>query len=965
MQAEQHIDKFFSRIRGVWQHLSPPGLLSQPTTLLGLAMIVCCWVSLGFELAMEYGKTLENATQRVNSLAKQFEDHANDVIRNIDKVILFVREAYQADPEHFDLARLVRQTRSVGGDTTQISIVGADGYVIASTIESFRAPVYVGDRDHFQNQTEATSDDLVVGEPTLGHVTGAVSNRLSRRIVRPDGSFGGVVVAFLDPDFINRYFANIDLEPHVTATLRRSDQMVLAVHGLPDRLLGRTEIAPALREAIEREQRGAIWSAGAFDGITRIVGFRQSSEYPIISFTALDEDDVLAEYRLHKPFYVAIAVLVTTAVLWVIVVNARRQLRLAQSEKALREKSREQELTFQRMNQGLTMFDAEGRLVVWNDRYVQMYELPPELAKRGTPFIEFMEYAKRKGNFEGDPMAFSAGFQRSMQEGKIKRYLRKLHTGQKIALVSTPVEGGGWVATFEDVSELIATKEAAEQSSKAKGQFLANMSHEVRTPMNGVLGMADLLRQTKLTSEQQKFVDTIYRSARSLLQVINDILDFSKIEAGHLTIESNPFSPDQVVLDVAALLVPAAESKGVSLRTVGITRAPEGKEQISVKGDAGRLWQILNNLAGNAVKFTAKGTITLALAREGAGEGRQKLIFTVRDTGIGMPRDVMERLFSPFSQGDTSTTRKYGGTGLGLSICKRLVELMGGEIDVQSVVGIGTTVAVSIVLPTCTVEEAATAPLPTDDVPSVTRVLVAEDNPTNQEVVTQMLAKLGVTYGLAKDGQDAIEALQRRDYDLIFMDWQMSRMDGLEATRRIRQGEAGDKNRGIRIIAMTANAMTGDREKCLAAGMDDHLAKPISIMGLKRSLSRWSLHRHQPAPPIVPEADQDQVPLFDEKGVLESFDNDRELIRKVISSALSSIPDYLESFASAVNRQRWEDAQKVAHTMKGLAAQIGGARLSIQFRQIETRLREGEHLNEDIIKKVRTEFDELKTALAI
>jgi signal transduction histidine kinase/HPt (histidine-containing phosphotransfer) domain-containing protein/ActR/RegA family two-component response regulator len=960
-QIHTRLKAIVARLASVWARLSGfawrPAML-QPATLLGAAMIVFTWIGLALLLTIEREKTLENATQKTNSLARQFEDYANGVLRGIDQALLFVRDAYQTDPIHFDLARLARQTQSIGGYTIQLSIIGADGFLLASTVGASDGHLYLEDREHFQAHLTTSADTLIIGRPVIGRESHKWSIQLSRRLTQLDGNFGGVIVASLDPAFIDKYFANVDLGPHAAATLRRRDLVVLSAHGLPNSILGQTNMSPTLRNALERTSAGAIWGAGTIDGINRVIAFKRSQEFPVIALVALSEGDLVAGYERHRPLYILSAAAITLVVLAIVVANARRQSRLARSEVLLREKSREQELTFDRMSQGLSMFDADGRLVMWNDRFARMYDLPPHLAQRGATFISIIEHHQRNGNFEGDRQKIS--------QGQLERFTRCLRNGRKMSIVSTPVENGGWVATHEDITEFSAAKEAAEQSSKAKSDFLANMSHEIRTPMNGVLGMADLLRNTKLTSEQQDFVATIHRSAETLLQVINDILDFSKIEAGQLELENIPFSPLQVVLDVSALFTLVAQKKGVRLQTSGVQRQRRNdKDPIAVQGDPGRLRQILTNLVGNAVKFTSTGTITLAFACEPAGSEQLRLVFTVRDTGIGMSPDVLERLFSPFSQGDASTTRKFGGTGLGLSICKRLTGLMHGTIDVQSTIGIGTTFTVSIVLPVSkNIGESPADAQVRHEFPGETHVLIVEDNFTNQEVVAHMLTKLGVRYSVANNGLEAIEALRRLDYHIVFMDWQMSVMDGLEATRRIRQGEAGDHNRGIRIVAMTANAMSGDREKCLAAGMDDHLAKPISIKVLDKCLSRWILSETVEAPPLAPATEKADLPLFDEQEMLENFDNDRELVRRVVASALADLPNYLDSFERAVMRGEWEEAGRTAHAMKGVTSQIGGARLASQLMQIETSLRNGARVDSSVVAKVRREYDELKTALA-
>jgi signal transduction histidine kinase len=656
--------------------------------------------------------------------------------------------------------------------------------------------------------------------------------------------------------------------------------------------------------------------------------------------------------------------------------DRERQLlqQLMSSEALAQKKSRELEITFDRMSQGLSMFDGDGQLIVCNDRYRNMYDLPPDVAAHRVTFEAIIKYRYGSDGIAGDPETFVSEFRDKIKRGEVSTLARRLKNGRMISVISTPTENGGWVSTHEDVTAFMAAQEAAEESSRAKGEFLANMSHEIRTPMNGVLGMADLLLSTKLTSEQQDFAATIHRSAETVLQVINDILDFSKIEAGQLEFERIPFSPRQIALDVAALFTLAAQKKGVQLRTEGVRGKPSGDEDlaITVIGDPGRLRQVLTNLVGNAVKFTSKGTVTLALAREHAPGSEARLAFTVTDTGVGMTPELLGRLFSPFTQGDASTTRKFGGTGLGLSISKRLTELMGGQIDVASTAGVGTTFTVRITFPITDArsETAAIVPLQLNFA-SETHVLVVDDNATNQQVAVQMLSKLGVRASVANDGVEAIEMLQRREYHIVYMDWQMSTMDGFEATRRIRRGEAGNDNKFIRIIAMTANAMSGDREKCIAAGMDDHLAKPISFGALTKSLARWLLNDAKESPPIVPAQSEDSPPItaclphYDKQAVLSNFDNDDDLVKKIIASTLIDLPNYLDKLERSVADGSWIDAGQAAHCLKGLIAQIGGTRLSAHLKEIEAKLSAGGPITPEVVADIRNEYREFKAALAV
>ena len=492
-------------------------------------------------------------------------------------------------------------------------------------------------------------------------------------------------------------------------------------------------------------------------------------------------------------------------------------------------------------NAAIILSDAQGMVQSWNPAAERIFGYP-EAQIIGQPLTVLMPERLREAHRLGMQRVSISGHSRlagtAVELIGLHRDGREFPIELSLATWRTN-DGLFFSGIIQDITgrarqqvELRAAKEAAEAALRAKSDFLATMSHEIRTPMNGVIGMAGLLLDTPLSPPQREMVDALRGSAESLLTIINDILDFSKIEAGKMSLEEVDFGPHQVVEEAMALLEPQARARGLALAATLLPEVPK-----TVRGDPGRLRQVLVNLIANAVKFTAQGSVHVTVTR-----AEEVLTFAVRDTGIGIPLEQQARLFSAFTQADSSTTRRFGGTGLGLVISKRLVELWGGTIGLASVPGCGSTFHFTARLPerpNLVKSASHTTARPTFR----GRVLVAEDNPINQRITAAQVTRLGLTADVVANGLEALEALARLPYDAVLMDCQMPEMDGFQATRTLRQREAqrGDGRR-LPVIAMTANAMAGDREECLAAGMDDYVAKPVRVDLLVETLSRWLPH---------------------------------------------------------------------------------------------------------------------------
>ncbi|MBF0612549.1 MAG: response regulator, partial [Magnetococcales bacterium] len=485
---------------------------------------------------------------------------------------------------------------------------------------------------------------------------------------------------------------------------------------------------------------------------------------------------------------------------------------------------------------------------------------------------------------------------------------------------------------------LLAAKELAEKASRTKSDFLANMSHEIRTPMNAIIGMGHLLQQTSLTPKQQDYLGKIKISSNILLNIINDILDITKIEAGKLSLEKVPFSLDALVGDILAMVGGKAEEKGIQLHYSHPAEVPD-----RLLGDPVRLGQILTNLVNNAIKFTQKGEIAVALALMEQRQNQIKLGVSVRDTGIGMSREQQSQLFSPFYQADSSTTRRFGGTGLGLSISKRLVELMHGSIGLESEEGKGSLFTFHVWLALASDVEANeeqkvgihTDHIREGDVIQTMlggRILLAEDNEINQQVAVELLESHGLLVQVAGNGEEAVQAVKSQVFDLVLMDVQMPVMDGMAAVRIIRTFAPA-----LPIVAMTAHALAGDREKCLAVGMNDYLTKPMDPVQLFAVLRRWlPVGKHHERPVVLQKEDAlSLLRTIDLQVGLHNMGGSKKLFVNILLKFKENYQKLPFEWPALLQAPTNGDTARFIHTLKGVAASIGAMELNRLVKELE------------------------------
>ena len=506
-------------------------------------------------------------------------------------------------------------------------------------------------------------------------------------------------------------------------------------------------------------------------------------------------------------------------------------------------------------------------------------------------------------------------------------------------------------------------KEEAEEASRAKSTFLANMSHEIRTPINAITGAAYLMLKTPLTERQRGFVEKIRNASQHLLGVIDDVLDYSRIESGKLGVEAIPFELDGVLRKVTTFIEERVATKGLELRLQVDDGVPR-----SLVGDPLRVAQILGNFASNAVKFTTRGHVEIVVRLEDASEADVALRFAVTDTGIGLSAEQIARLFTSFTQADDSTTRRFGGSGLGLAISRQLAGLLHGEVGVESEPGVGSTFWFRARFP-WGLEYVARPPSKPDartthgDEGTAAlearlgeirgaRVLLVEDNELNQDIAMEILGGVGLSVHLARDGAEAVACAQTEPFDVVLMDMQMPVMDGLAATRAIRALPA---LRALPVVAMTANAMQAERDACLAAGMDDHLSKPIDPAALFRALLRWIRPTHAAATPATSRPPTAAAPRpatesyealarvegLDVAGALRRLLGNHTLYRSLLRRFATSEADVPANITAAVDAGDRVLAERLAHTLKGLAGNLGHEPLRHAAELVEGAIRRG------------------------
>ena len=811
---------------------------------------------IGFFLHESRNQYSEKAAISAQNLAQLLEQQLNASVRQID---ISLRSVGDAVVRSLDEGKKLEQQKLYGlltqhlarlPDADRILLVDRRGRAVASSGFESTQGLAVAESEHFQRLRDDGHIGLVVGRPQFDAHGRQWLLPFARRISDSDGGFVGALIVLAEVDRFARGWSQVGVGQRGSVFLLDERWQPVARH--PRNKTAPEQLAePGLQLLLQQVPQGDALAGHAremstSDG-THMFALRKSADWPFLVSIDLLADDYLAPWQQELRFSLFaffLFCLLTGGAAYVIVrISAAHLQAVADHLRLLRFN----EALLKAIPVPVFFKDREGRYLGCNPAYTEVLGIAPgELVGRGTAEVwpghlsDIYVQKDRELIASETPQVYEFAIRDRHGDPRQVIFARNIFLDEK-------GEVGGIIGAFLDITErkqheqaLLAAREAAEAASLAKSQFLATMSHEIRTPLNGILGMAQIMLMNDATDgESRDCARTIFNSGQMLLTLLNDILDLSKIEAGKLQLEVTAFDPGWLIRDTLELFSDAAERQGVLLRAQW-----EELDGHHYQGDPMRLRQMLGNLVSNAIKFSQGGEIRISAKEVEIEADAAVLRFEVSDQGIGIPEEKQAQLFQPFSQADNSTTRRFGGTGLGLSIVRNLAELMDGAVGVLSQPGEGAsfwfTVRVGFLQDRVAQRaEVLPIPLPTSPPSVVGRILVVDDNATNRKVVSALLQRAGHAVACVENGREADEYYRQQAPDLILMDCQMPVMDGFEATRRIRSWESAQSWRRTPIIAFTAGVFSQDRQKCVDAGMDDFLPKPVNAGALQEMLGRW------------------------------------------------------------------------------------------------------------------------------
>ncbi|MBC7859792.1 MAG: response regulator [Burkholderiaceae bacterium] len=816
------------------------------TLVIGVATI---WSLALYDLDRSRASEQRESEQITIFQAQAFAENARSTIKRINEIALDLRSYWAGNRAGF--ADIVRRRQEHSADVAfQVAVIGADGYLEYSNLASGGGRMFLGEREHFRVHSGAPGRDrLFISKPVLGKVSGKWSIQFTRPIFGPTG-FAGVIVISVSPHSFAEFGQNNVLRSYEVSAMVASGGEIMARHPNLEKYVGKTLSNTPFQSRGEIPLSGHYRRIAQTDGAERIYGYFRIPEYELNFVVGRTMERALAPYFAHRRVVLAVTSLVTVLVVLLLVLQLRANAAREEMERKLRRSQSMLWSAVEAVGEAFVIYDEDDRLAYCNDQCRAYHGKSADLLVPGRPYQEILRLGAERGQYPaavGRVDAWVAEALAAHRSGNTV-VIQKTDSGRWLRVLDRITPEGFRVGFRIDITELYEAKDAAESANRAKSDFLANMSHEIRTPLNGMLGMAQVLLAPEL-AEQERIdcARIILRSGQTLLALLNDILDIAKVEAGMVRLELAACSPVELIRESAQLFAAAAHLKQQEIEVA--STLPAERHYLA---DPNRLRQMLANLIGNAIKFSERGVIKVEVRQIEADQGGALLEFAVIDSGVGIAEQDFARLFEPFSQLDSSATRPHGGTGLGLSIVRKLARLMGGDAGLTSELGRGSRFwfriragfGAALAAPASDAEQARRSPLRLRG-----HVLVADDDVIHRKVSQLILAQHGLSCRLCENGRQAVEAVESGEqFDLILMDIAMPVRDGHGALEQIRRWQTAHGLRACPVVAITANAFDEDRQRCLTAGMDDFIAKPIAFQTLGQLLAKW-LPADRPAAP--------------------------------------------------------------------------------------------------------------------
>jgi signal transduction histidine kinase/ActR/RegA family two-component response regulator len=766
--------------------------LWHPAPIFGALVIAVFWISLNYQLSIDRERATEAAIQNGDRLTRLISDHIAQLVGTIDRTLLLLRHAYEESPRQFDLNQWAERASLINGATTEIGMLDANLYLRARTGYS-GPPIYLGDRDHVQASVNAAGDELFITKPIVLRTNGKRSIQLSRKLRNPDGSFAGTVAIQIDPKQIESFYETLGLAPNDSVILRGLDGVIRASSGLSTEASTEEGMPPNIAHALAGAPVGFFWGSGNVDNISRLVFYRVIEGFPLLISHGKTFPSLLADYERQRLIYVVVGSALTLLVLLAVAFSIQRQLSLERANVRF-------DSAIENMSQGLCMFDSDSRLLVSNRRYGEMYELPPELLRIGTPFEEIIAFRAKQGDLRGDPVAVEAltkpggSFQLSGRSSRVN----ELADGRSVCVSRIPMAGGGWVATHDDITEQKRTEQeraamerrlVQSQKLEAVGQLTGGIAHDFNNLLLVIIGNLDLLKDaTPAGSSELDLIESSLTAALTGSELSSGLLAFSRQHA---------FKPETidiraVISDQVRLLRRAMGGK-VTLQEIA------ADDSCTVMVDVAQLRCALTNLVVNARDAMPDGgeitirTYNAALTEQDlVNQDKAKpgdyVVMEVADSGAGISPENLNRIFEPFF-----TTKDVGkGTGLGLSMVYGFVTEMKGTIKVVSEVGKGTSFTLCFPAAALLQDVAAPGLVPSESPAPLGKreiVLVVDDDPMVRKSVVAQINSLGYSVVEASSPAEALNVIARDEaLDLVFSDIVMpGSIDGIELARLVRE----------------------------------------------------------------------------------------------------------------------------------------------------------------------------------